>query len=148
MKALVVATSRRHSTFERPWPQSNMGFNPVFSAILAGNAPVQFDDRPRALGFTSVAGAATGTSGAAVRGVPGRVYNIGGGSLVSLRAFDLIACVSGRKVTIDEQRPLKGDRRDTYAGTTKARIDLASATPVTLEEGLRAMWRWMEATKA
>ena len=34
---------------------------------------------------------------AAVRGVPGRVYNIGGGSRVSLReVFDLIARVSGR----------------------------------------------------
>ena len=60
--------------------------------------------------FPFVADAVTATATAAVRGVPGRVYNIGGGARVSLReVFDLIARVSG--------------------------------------EGLRAMWRWMEATK-
>jgi nucleoside-diphosphate-sugar epimerase len=40
---------------------------------------------------------------APVRGAPGRVYNIGGGTRVSLReVFDLIPRVSGRKVTILE----------------------------------------------
>jgi len=101
------------------------------------------------LDFRFVSGTVTANPTASVRGVPGRVYNIGGGSRVSLReAFDLIARVSGRKVTIDEQGPQKGDMRDTYADTTRARTDLAFATSVTLEEGLRAMWRWMEATKA
>ncbi len=42
-------------------------------------------------------------------------------SRVSLReVFDLIARVSGRKVTIDQQAPQKGDMRDTYADTTRA----------------------------
>jgi nucleoside-diphosphate-sugar epimerase len=36
--------------------------------------------------------------------------------------------------------------RDTYADTSRARADLGFAPSVTLEEGLRAMWRWMEAT--
>ena len=94
-----------------------------------------------------MADAAKATADAAVRGVPGRVYNIGGGSRVSLReVFDLIARVSGRKVTIDQQDPQKGDMRDTYADTSRARADLGFAPSVTLEEGLRQMWRWMEAT--
>ena len=83
-----------------------------------------------------------------VRGVPGRVYNIGGGSRVSLReVFDLIARVSGRKVTIDHQGPQKGDMRDTYADTSRAQADLGFKPSVTLEEGLRNMWQWMEANK-
>jgi nucleoside-diphosphate-sugar epimerase len=145
MRALVVATALRRITGCRPWQRAKIAFNPVFSGILAGNPPVQFGDGPWA---QSVAGGVRLTRAAAVRRVPGGVYNIGGGSRVSLRAFDLIARVSGRKVTIDEQRPRKGDRRDTYAGTAKARNGPASATSVTLEDGLRAMWRWMEATKA
>jgi len=80
--------------------------------------------------------------------VPGRVYNIGGGARVSLKeVFDLIARVSGRKVTIDHQPPQKGDMRDTYADTTRARVDLGFQPSVTLEEGLRAMWQWMEANQ-
>ena len=109
---------------------------------------MQFGDGLQTRDFTFVADAVKATAAAAVRGVPGRVYNIGGGSRVSLReVFDLIARVSGRKVTIDQQGPQKGDMRDTYADTTRARADLGFAPSVTLEEGLRAMWRWMEATK-
>ncbi len=90
----------------------------------------------------------TATATAAVRGVPGRVYNIGGGSRVSLReVFELIAKVSGRPVKIDQQGPQKGDMRDTYADTSRARADMGFAPSVTLEEGLRAMWRWMESTR-
>lgn len=145
----VPAVSLRYFTVYGPRQRPDMGFNRFFSAILAGAPLVQFGDGLQTRDFTFVADAVTATAAAAVRGVPGRVYNIGGGSRVSLReVFDLIARVSGRKVTIDQQGPQKGDMRDTYADTTWARNDLAFAPSVTLEEGLRAMWRWMEATRA
>ena len=127
----------------------DMRFNHFFWAILGGNPLVQFGNGIQARDVTLAAATISATAGPAVRGVPGRVYNIGGGSRVALReAFDLIARVSGRKVMIDEQGPQKGDMRDTYTDTTPARNDLACASSVTLGEGLRVMWRWMEATKA
>lgn len=145
----VPAVSLRYFTVYGPRQRPDMGFNRFFSAILDGKPLVQFGDGLQTRDFTFVADAVTATAAAAVRGVPGRVYNIGGGSRVSLReVFDLLARVSGRKVTIDQQGPQKGDMRDTYADTTRARQDLAFAPSVTLEEGLRAMWRWMEATRA
>lgn len=145
----VPAVSLRYFTVYGPRQRPDMGFNRFFTAILDGRPLVQFGDGLQTRDFTFVADAVTATAAAAVRGVPGRVYNIGGGSRVSLReVFDLLARVSGRKVTIDQQGPQKGDMRDTYADTTRARQDLAFAPSVTLEEGLRAMWRWMEATRA
>jgi len=145
----VPAVSLRYFTVYGPRQRPDMGFNRFFSAILDGKPLVQFGDGLQTRDFTFVADAVTATAAAAVRGVPGRVYNIGGGSRVSLReVFDLLARVSGRKVTIDQQGPQKGDMRDTYADTARARQDLAFAPSVTLEEGLRAMWRWMEATRA
>ena len=145
----LPAVSLRYFTVYGPRQRPDMGFNRFFSAILEGRPLVQFGDGLQTRDFTFVADAVTATAAAAVRGVPGRVYNIGGGSRVSVReVFDLIARVSGRQVTIDQQGPQKGDMRDTYADTTRARQDLAFAPSVTLEEGLRAMWRWMEATKA
>ncbi|MSO83400.1 MAG: NAD-dependent epimerase/dehydratase family protein [Acidobacteria bacterium] len=145
----VPAVSLRYFTVYGPRQRPDMGFNRFFSAILGGQPLIQFGDGLQTRDFTFVADAVKATADAAVRGVPGRVYNIGGGSRVSLReVFDLIARVSGRKVTIDQQGPQKGDMRDTYADTTRARLDLAFAPSVTLEEGLRAMWRWMEATNA
>ncbi len=145
----VPAVSLRYFTVYGPRQRPDMGFHRFFSAVLAGQPLVQFGDGLQTRDFTFVADAVTATATAAVRGVPGRVYNIGGGSRVSLReVFDLIARVSGRKVTIGQQGPQKGDMRDTYADTRLARQDLAFAPSVTLEEGLRAMWRWMEATNA
>jgi nucleoside-diphosphate-sugar epimerase len=143
----VPCVSLRYFTVYGPRQRPDMGFNRFFSAILQGKPLVQFGDGLQTRDFTFVADAAKATADAAVRGVPGRVYNIGGGSRVSLReVFDLITRVSGRKVTIDQQGPQKGDMRDTYADTSRARADLGFAPSVTLEEGLRQMWRWMEET--
>ena len=144
----VPAVSLRYFTVYGPRQRPDMGFNRFFSAIRLGKPLVQYGDGLQTRDFTYVADAARATADAAVRGVPGRVYNIGGGSRVSLReVFDLIARVSGRQVAIDQQGPQKGDMRDTYADTTRARQDLAFAPSVTLEEGLRRMWQWMEETK-
>jgi nucleoside-diphosphate-sugar epimerase len=144
----VPAVSLRYFTVYGPRQRPDMGFHRFYSAVLAGKPLVQFGDGLQTRDFTFVADAAAATATAAVRGVPGRVYNIGGGSRVSLKeVFDLIARVSGRPVQIDRQESQKGDMRDTYADTSRARADLGFAPSVSLEEGLRAMWRWMEATR-
>jgi len=143
----VPAVSLRYFTVYGPRQRPDMGFNRFFSAILKGQPLVQYGDGLQTRDYTYVADAARATADAAVRGLPGRAYNIGGGSRVSLReVFDLLAHVSGRDVKIDRQDAQKGDMRDTYADTTRARVDLAFAPTVTLEEGLQRMWRWMEAT--
>ena len=106
---------------------------------------MQYGDGLQTRDFTFVADAVTATAAAAVRGTPGRVYNIGGGSRVSLReVFDMIGRVSGRPVEIDQQPAQKGDMRDTYADTSRARADLAFAPATNLEQGLRDMFAWME----
>lgn len=144
----VPAVSLRYFTVYGPRQRPDMGFNRFFSALLDGKPLVQFGDGLQTRDFTFVADAARATADAAVRGVPGRVYNIGGGARVSLReVFELIGRVSGRQVTIDHQPPQKGDMRDTYADTSRAQADLRFAPSVTLEEGLRAMWHWMEAAR-
>ena len=141
----VPAVSLRYFTVYGPRQRPDMGFNRFFSAILAGQPLVQFGDGLQTRDFTYVADAVKATADASVRGAPGRVYNIGGGARVSLReVFDLIARVSRRPVTIDQQGPQRGDMRDTYADTSRARAELGFKPSVTLEEGLRAMWQWME----
>ncbi len=143
----VPAVSLRYFTVYGPRQRPDMGFNRFFSAILKNQPLVQFGDGLQTRDFTYVADAARATADAAVRGVPGRVYNIGGGARVSLKeVFEMLGRVSGRPVTIDQQGPQKGDMRDTYADTTRAKADLGFAPTVTLEEGLRHMWRWMETT--
>jgi nucleoside-diphosphate-sugar epimerase len=144
----VPAVSLRYFTVYGPRQRPDMGFHRFFSAVLDGRPVSQFGDGRQTRDFTYVSDAVAATAAAAVRGVPGRVYNIGGGSRVSLReVLDLIARVSGRAMHVDRQPAQKGDMRDTYADTSRARADLGFAPAVGLEEGLREMYRWMEATR-
>jgi len=143
----VPAVALRYFTVYGPRQRPDMGFHRFFSAVRAGRPVIQFGDGLQTRDFTFVADAVTATAAAGVHGVPGRVYNIGGGSRVSVRdIFELLARVTGRPVQVDVQPSQKGDMRDTYADTTRARADLGFSPSVTLEEGLRAMWRWMEST--
>jgi nucleoside-diphosphate-sugar epimerase len=144
----VRTVSLRYFTVYGPRQRPDMGFNRFFSAVLDGRPVLQYGDGLQTRDFTFVADAVTATAAAAVQGTPGRVYNIGGGSRVSLlEVFDLIGRVAGRPVTIDRQPAQKGDMRDTYADTSRARRDLGFAPAVTLEDGLREMFVWMEATR-
>jgi UDP-glucose 4-epimerase len=139
----VPTVSLRYFTVYGPRQRPDMGFHRFFSALEAGRPLVQFGDGLQTRDFTFVADAAAATAAAAVRGVPGRVYNIGGGSRVTLRdVFALLGRITGRSVAVDVQPSQKGDMRDTYADTTLARADLGFTPSVTLEEGLTAMYRW------
>jgi nucleoside-diphosphate-sugar epimerase len=139
----VPTVSLRYFTVYGPRQRPDMGFHRFFTAIEAGRPLIQFGDGLQTRDFTYVADAAAATATAAVRGVPGRVYNIGGGSRVTLRdVFELLGRVTGRPVTVDVHPSQKGDMRDTYADTTLAREDLGFAPSVTLEQGLTAMYRW------
>jgi UDP-glucose 4-epimerase len=142
----VPTVSLRYFTVYGPRQRPDMAFHRFFSAILAGRPLVRYGDGLQTRDFTFVDDIVTATANAAVRGTPGRVYNIGGGSRVSLRdVFAMIARVSGRPVTIDQQPAQKGDMRDTYADTSRAQADLGFQPSVDLETGLRAMFSWMEA---
>ena len=107
-----------------------------------------FGDGRQTRDFTFVADAVSATVAAATRGTPGGVYNIGGGSRVELLdVFELIRTGHRpRRCDIERLEAQRGDMRDTYADTTRARTDLAFAPTVTLEQGLRAQYEWMTAS--
>jgi UDP-glucose 4-epimerase len=97
--------------------------------------------------FTFVADAVAATVAAGQRGVPGRAYNIGGGSRVTLNeVLGLIERIAGRPLVIERGPVQKGDMRDTYADTSLARTDLGFAPTVSLSEGLTAEYQWLAAS--
>ncbi len=141
----VPTVALRYFTVYGPRQRPDMGFHRFFSAVIDGHPLVQYGDGLQTRDFTFVTDVVAATRAAAVRGAPGGVYNIGGGSRVSLRdVFDMIGRVAGRPMTIDRRPQQKGDMRDTYADTSRARADLGFASTVTLEQGLGEMWAWME----
>jgi len=140
----VPTVALRYFTVYGPRQRPDMGFSRFFSAVLA-DAPVpQFGDGRQTRDFTFVADAVSATLAASTRGKPGGVYNIGGGSRVELLdVFELIRRITRRPLRVDRIEAQRGDMRDTYADTTKARADLGFAPSVTLEQGLRAQYEWM-----
>lgn len=140
----VPTVSLRYFTVYGPRQRPDMGFSRFFTAVVKDESLPMFGDGRQTRDFTFVADAVSATVAAATRGKPGGVYNIGGGSRVELlEVFELIRAVTGRPVKIERLESQRGDMRDTYADTTRARTNLGFAPTVTLEQGLRAQYEWM-----
>ena len=139
----------RYFTVYGPRQRPDMGFHRFLTAAMDGKPLSRYGDGEQTRDFTFVADAVAATAAAGARGVPGRVYNVGGGSRVTVNhVFEIIGQLVGQPVTIDQQPPQKGDMRDTYADTTRAATDLGFAPSVTLEQGLAEEYAWLRSERA
>jgi nucleoside-diphosphate-sugar epimerase len=140
----VPTVSLRYFTVYGPRQRPDMGFHKFLRAAIRGEAMSLFGDGEQTRDFTYVHDAVSATIAAATKGVPGGVYNIGGGSRVSMnQVMEIIGRVAGRQLMITRDEAQKGDMRHTYADTTLARRDLGFAPRVGLEEGLAAEFQWL-----
>jgi nucleoside-diphosphate-sugar epimerase len=140
----VPTVSLRYFTVYGPRQRPDMGFHRFLRATLLEQPITVYGDGEQTRDFTYVHDAVAANLAAAARGVPGRVYNIGGGSRVSVNAvLEMIARVSGRQPIINVDPAQKGDMRHTYADTSRAQTDLNFAPSVGLEEGLAAEHAWL-----
>ena len=140
----LPTVSLRYFTVYGPRQRPDMGFHRFLRATIRGEPITVYGDGEQTRDFTFVADAVGATIAAATRGMPGRVYNIGGGSRVSInQVFEMIGRVTGSQPRLNLDPAQKGDMRHTYADTSRARCDLAFAPTVGLEEGLAAEYRWL-----
>jgi nucleoside-diphosphate-sugar epimerase len=140
----VPATSVRYFTVYGPRQRPDMAFNRFLKAAQCGDPIAVFGDGGQTRDFTFVADAVAGTIAAGERGVPGRAYNLGGGSRVSLNeVLEMVGRVTGRPLQIERGPAQKGDVRDTYADTSLARTDLGFQPTVSLADGLAEEYRWL-----
>jgi nucleoside-diphosphate-sugar epimerase len=140
----VPTVSLRYFTVYGPRQRPDMGFHKFLRATILGEPIAVFGDGEQTRDFTFVQDAVAATIAAGRRGVPGRVYNIGGGSRVSVNeVLDLIGRIAGRRPVVRVDPAQKGDMRHTYADTSLARADIGFAPAVKLEEGLTAEYQWL-----
>ena len=145
----VPAVSLRYFTVYGPRQRPDMAFHRFLKAAAAGAPITLFGDGQQTRDFTFVGDAVAATIAAADRGRPGGVYNIGGGSRVSmLQVLDIIARCTGRRLDVRREPSQKGDMRDTYADTSRARADLGFAPSVPLDQGISEEYRWLSSTPA
>jgi len=140
----VPAVSLRYFTVYGPRQRPDMGFHRFLKAARAARPITLYGDGLQTRDFTFVADAVTATADAGTRGVAGRVYNIGGGSRVSINeVLDLVGVIVGRTLDVRREPAQKGDMRDTFADTTLAKADLGFQPTCTLADGLRAEYEWL-----
>ena len=145
----VPTTSLRYFTVYGPRQRPDMAFHRFIRAALDGDPITLFGDGEQTRDFTFVKDAAAATAAAGDRGVPGRAYNIGGGSRVTInQVLEMIGRLAGRPLTVRREPAQKGDMRDTFADTGLAKQDLGFAPAVSLEEGIEAEYRWLSTTPA
>jgi nucleoside-diphosphate-sugar epimerase len=140
----VPVVSLRYFTVYGPRQRPDMGFHKFLRATLLDQPITVYGDGEQTRDFTFVHDAVAANAAAATRGVVGRVYNIGGGSRVSVNeVLNMIARVSGRRPKVIVDPAQKGDMRHTCADTSLARTDLGFVPKVGLEEGLAAEHAWL-----
>jgi UDP-glucose 4-epimerase len=140
----VPAVSLRFFTVYGPRQRPDMGFHRFIRAALERRPIHLYGDGGQTRDFTYVADIVAATLAAGDRGQPGGVYNIGGGSRIAISdVLALIERLTGRALDIRREAAQKGDMRDTFADTTRARADLGFAPAFNLETGLAAEIEWL-----
>jgi nucleoside-diphosphate-sugar epimerase len=140
----VPTVALRYFTVYGPRQRPDMGFHKFLRAAIRKEPVSLYGDGEQTRDFTFVHDAVGATIAAATKGVPGRVYNVGGGSRVSMnQVIDIIGRVSGRQLIVNREDAQKGDMRHTYADTALAHRDLDFAPRVGLEAGLAAEFTWL-----
>jgi UDP-glucose 4-epimerase len=135
----VPACSLRYFSVYGPRQRPDMGFHRFIRAATSGE-PVQiFGDGLQSRDFTYVGDIVTATLAAGELGVPGEVYNVAGGSRVTvLDVLEMLERILDVPVEVLHEEAARGDARDTSGDTTKAARDLGYLPSVSLEEGLAA----------
>jgi len=141
----VETVSLRYFTVFGPRQRPDMAFHLFCRAALLGEPVTVYGDGTQTRDFSFVADvvAATRAAGAAAN-VAGGVYNIGGGSQISLNeALALIAEMAPRTLEVHHLVTQDGDVKHTAADTTRAARDLDFAPDTPFEEGLCMEFEWL-----
>jgi nucleoside-diphosphate-sugar epimerase len=145
----VPTTSVRYFTVYGPRQRPDMAFHRFITAALTDQPITIYGDGSQTRDFTFVSDAVAATIAAGDRGIPGRAYNVGGGSRVSVtQVLEILERLAGHPLNIARESAQKGDVRDTFADTSLARADLGFAPKVSLEQGLEAEYRWLSTMPA
>lgn len=142
----LPTVSLRFFTVYGPRQRPDMGFHRFIRAALIGEPITLYGDGEQTRDFTFVGDIVAALIAAAERGRPAGVYNIGGGSRVSINeVLALIQRITGRTLDIRREPAQKGDMRDTFADTSRARAELGFVPSTSLEQGLQAESEWLSA---
>jgi nucleoside-diphosphate-sugar epimerase len=144
-KAFAVPTvSLRFFTVYGPRQRPDMFFHLFMRALRRGDEMPLFDDGEQTRDFTFCQDIVDGVVAAATYPGKGEVFNLGGGSEVSLlNAISLAEKIAGRTSKLKRFDRQKGDVRHTKARLDNAKDKLDYRPKIDLAQGLESEWQWI-----
>ena len=139
----VPTVSIRYFTVYGPRQRPDMAFHRLIRALLQDERFPLYGDGEQTRDFTHVQDGVEATVLAA-GAQPGRVFNVGGGSRVTLNeVVAMIEELVGKKARIERQTNQAGDVRHTWADTSQFRDAVGFVPQVPLREGLESQVSWV-----
>ncbi len=137
-------TSLRYFTVYGPRMRPDLAIRIFAEKALRGGALEIFGDGTRTRDFTFIDDAVEATMKALNRG-DGRVYNIGGGSRVSIGELaNKIIAATGSNSKLVYSESVRGDAEHTWADNKRAQKELGWKPRVGLDVGHKRFIRWLE----
>ena len=144
----VPTTSLRYFTVYGPRQRPDMAIHKFVNAIFEGAEITIFGDGTQTRDFTFVDDAVEANILAADSDVAGEVFNVGGGSRISvnelIKEIEDIIELKAKVKCIEKQ---KGDVRDTWADVSKANKLLHWTSKVIISDGLKNFVEWFTSNK-
>jgi UDP-glucuronate 4-epimerase len=139
----------RYFTIYGPRQRPDMAFTRMVTCLAEGRPFELYGDGSQSRSFTYVEDAVDATIATMERAPRGAVYNVGGGTEVSmLEAVETLGRIAGRRLELMRRPRREGDAARTAADTTRIRTELGWEPVTPFEDGLAAQWRWAAARVA
>lgn len=136
--------SLRYFTVYGPRQRPDMAFHRFIRACIEDKELMIYGDGEQTRDFTYISDIVNANIKAACSEAVGEVYNIGGGSRVSLnQSLNILEGICGKKIKRKYIETQKGDVHHTYADISKARMCLGYQAKVGLKEGLMNQLEWL-----
>jgi len=134
----IPTVSLRYFTVYGPRQRPDMAFHKFIYTILNNGPITVYGNGKQTRDFTYILDVIDATILAMRNGVNGEVYNIGGGSRISVSdVIKIIEQITKKKARIEYKQFQKGDVKDTYADINKAKNRLKYQPNVNIKTGLK-----------
>ncbi|MGA1842130.1 MAG: NAD-dependent epimerase/dehydratase family protein [bacterium] len=133
----------RYFTVYGPRQRPDMAFHRFIRACMEKKQLTIYGDGEQTRDFTYISDIIDANIEAVKSEAMGDVFNIGGGSRVSLnQVLNILEGIAKRKIPRQYIETQKGDVMHTYADVSKARMCLGYKSKIELENGLKKQFEW------